>query len=72
VGQRGLNGQGSAWRHRVIERLAAIRLHAGISRRWLRRDPSASSAAVLDQIERIDQNVSEISKLLDEIPSAAT
>jgi hypothetical protein len=71
VDSNGSNGSGGAWRHRIIERMATIRLHSSIARRLVRQPGPIDRDAVADQFDHIDKNLAEATRLVDEWPLAS-
>lgn len=70
MAMNGHNGRTSDGRRRLIERLAAIRIHAGTIRRAALRPGPMDKRAVIEQLEHIDGQVTQATQLLESNPSA--
>jgi hypothetical protein len=70
VAMNGMNARTGDARRSLIERLAAVRIHAGIIRRALRRPEPLDRDAVVVQLDMIDHQVALATQLLDSNPSA--
>jgi hypothetical protein len=69
MAQLGLNGRSGDVRRRVLERLAAIKIHAGSLRRAARRPEPVDKRAMIEQLDQIDLQVAQATQLLDGNPS---
>ena len=66
----GMNGWMGDGRRKLVERLAAIKIHAGIIRRAVRRPEPLDRDAVVEQLDMIDHQVAQATQLLESNPSA--
>jgi hypothetical protein len=63
-----MNGRTGDGRRSLLERLAAIRIHAGIIRRAVRRPELLDRDAVVEQLDMIDHQVAQATLLLESNP----
>jgi hypothetical protein len=66
VGKLGTNGRANDPNRNLKERLAAIKIHAGIIRRAARRTEPLDKAAVVEQLDLIDRHVAQATQLVGE------
>lgn len=63
--QSGNNGRGSDQYRRILERLATIKIHTGIIRRWARRDEPLEKREVIQQLDLIDQQAAKAAETIE-------